>query len=151
MRRLSAVPPETPAEASTDVMTVLVVEDDQSMRLLVTTTLELAGFRVAAASTGQQGLELATNEHPDVVLLDIMLPDLGGFEVAARLRDVPVVFLSARSSESDLARGREVGAIDYVAKPFDPIALPERLREDLEELDRGGAEAVWALRFGPKE
>ena len=151
VRRLSALPAETSSEESSRVPTVLVVEDDPSMRLLVLTTLELAGFRVAAAATGEEGLELAASEQPDVVLLDVMLPDLGGFEVAEQLRGVPIVFMSARSSESDLARGREVGAIDYVAKPFDPIGLPERLREDLEELERRGAEAVWALRFGPKE
>lgn len=130
---------------------MLVVEDDPSMRLLVTVNLELAGFRVMAASTGEEGLELAASERPDVILLDVMLPDLGGFEVAERLPDVPIVFMSARTSESDLERGRDVGAIDYVTKPFDPMALPDRLREDLKELDRGGAERVWALRFGPKE
>jgi len=121
------------------------------MRLLVTINLELAGFHVVAAATGGEGLALAERDEPDVVLLDVMLPDLGGFEVAARLPDVPVVFMSARSGESDLERGREVGAIDYVTKPFDPIALADRLREDLDEFERGGAERVWALRFGPKE
>ncbi len=149
-RRLTAVPVETPDKESTRALAVLVVEDDPSMRVLVSTTLELAGFRVKAAATGEQGLEMVASMKPDVVLLDVMLPDLGGFEVAEQLRGVPIVFLSARSSESDLARGREVGAIDYVPKPFDPIELPDRLREDLEELDRGGVEGVWALRFGPE-
>jgi two-component system OmpR family response regulator len=120
------------------------------MRQLVTVNLELSGFRVVAAATGEEGLALATREGPDVVLLDVMLPDLGGFEVAERLPDVPIVFVSARTSESDLERGREVGAIDYVTKPFDPIALADRLREDLEELGRGGPERVWRLRFGSK-
>ena len=79
-----------------------------------------------------------------------MLPDLGGFEVAGRLGEVPVVFMSAKASTADFERGREAGAIDYITKPFDPVALPDRLREDLIELDRGGSAAhVWTLRFGP--
>jgi DNA-binding response OmpR family regulator len=131
-------------------VSALVVEDDPSMRLLVTVNLELAGFRVVAAATGAEGLELAEREEPDVVLLDVMLPDLGGFEVAQQLPEVPIVFMSALTSESDIERGRDMGAIDYVTKPFDPIALAARLREDLEELGRGGSERVRALRFGPK-
>lgn len=149
-RRLSAVAGGRPSGESSRALSVLVVEDDPSMRLLVTVNLELAGFRVTAAATGAEGLELAENERPDVILLDVMLPDLGGFEVAERLPETPIVFMSARTSESDLERGRGVGAIDYVTKPFDPMALPDRLREDLEEFERGGAERVWVLRFGPK-
>jgi len=149
-RRLSAVAGGRPSGESSRVLSVLVVEDDPSMRLLVTVNLELAGFRVTAAATGAEGLELAENEKPDVILLDVMLPDLGGFEVAERLPETPIVFMSARTSESDLERGRGVGAIDYVTKPFDPMALPDRLREDLEEFERGGAERVRVLRFGPK-
>ena len=118
------------------------------MRLVCTVNLEAAGFDVAAATTGSEGVELAASHHPDLVLLDVMLPDLGGFEVAERLGDVPIVFLSARASMEDLERGRLVGAIDYVTKPFDPISLPIRLREDLELLRDGGAEQVWRSRFG---
>jgi DNA-binding response OmpR family regulator len=149
-RRLSAVAGGRPSGASGRILSVLVVEDDPSMRLLVTVNLELAGFRVTAAATGAEGLELAESERPDVVLLDVMLPDLGGFEVAERLPETPIVFMSARTSESDIERGRGVGAIDYLTKPFDPMSLPDRLREDLDEFDRGGAERVWALRFAPK-
>jgi DNA-binding response OmpR family regulator len=149
-RRLSAVGGGRPSGTPGRSLSVLVVEDDASMRLLVTVNLELAGFRVTAAATGAEGLELAESEKPDLVLLDVMLPDLGGFEVAERLPEIPIVFMSARTSESDIERGRGVGAIDYVTKPFDPMALPGRLREDLKEFDRGGAERVWALRFGPK-
>ena len=119
------------------------------MQLLVAFNLEAAGFRVVVAKTGNEGIELAAVEKPDVVLLDVMLPDLGGFEVAEQLRAVPIVFMSARASESDLERGRGVGAIDYVTKPFDPVVLADRLREDLEELKRGGgAEQVWRMRHG---
>lgn len=127
---------------------VLLVEDDPSMRLVCTVNLEAAGFEVVAATTGSEGVELAASARPDLVLLDVMLPDLGGFEVAERLGDVPIVFLSARASTEDLERGRVVGAIDYVTKPFDPIGLPIRLREDLERLREGGADQVWRSRFG---
>ena len=129
---------------------VLLVEDDPSMRLLCRVNLESEGFRVVVASDGREGLALAASERPDLVLLDVMLPDLGGFDVAARL-DAPVVFVSARTSELDLERGRRAGAIDYLTKPFDPTRLPARLREDLDELDRSGsAERVWKMRFGPR-
>jgi DNA-binding response OmpR family regulator len=85
-----------------------------------------------------------------------MLPDLGGFEVAEELRrdartaGVPIVFLSARGSELDIERGRSAGGIDYVVKPFDPLVLPQRIREDLDEHSRTGAAGVWRLRFGPR-
>jgi DNA-binding response OmpR family regulator len=131
-------------------LSVLLVEDDPAMRLIVQINLESAGFRVMMATTGREALAVATREQPDVILLDVMLPDLGGFEVAERLPKIPIVFLSARGSDADLAQGRAAGAIDYVTKPFDPIALPDRVREDLEEFARtGSAERVWTLRFGP--
>jgi DNA-binding response OmpR family regulator len=130
-------------------LSALLVEDDPAMRLICVINLEAAGFRVTVATTGEEALALVAREQPDVVLLDVMLPDLGGFDVAERLPKIPIVFLSARGSGADLARGRAAGAIDYVTKPFDPIGLPERVREDLEELERtGSAEGVWTLRFG---
>jgi DNA-binding response OmpR family regulator len=155
---------------------VLVVEDDAAMALLCRFNLELAGFEVATATSGAEGLELASAGSYDVVLLDVMLPrlsgtevcrtlraesdvpiilldvmlpDLGGFDVAQLLPDTPVVFLSARASEADIERGRDAGGIDYIVKPFDPVGLPERLQADLEELERGGPDGVWQLRFGP--
>jgi two-component system, OmpR family, phosphate regulon response regulator PhoB len=152
--RLHAVGADEPRAGRAGAPAVLLVEDDAAMRLVCTFNLELAGFRVATAERGREGLEAARAERFDLVLLDVMLPDLGGFEVAAELRtdaatrDVPVVFISARTSSQDLARGRAVGAIDYVTKPFDPVELAARLREDLEELAGGGADHVWELRFG---
>ena len=135
---------------------VLLVEDDDAMQLLCTVNLELAGFRVVTASTGTEGLSQSVAQGPfDLVLLDVMLPDLGGYEVAERLlaaeatRDVPIVFVSARVSPDDVARGRAVGAIDYIGKPFDPVALAGRLHDDLDLLRRGGTESVRARRFGP--
>jgi two-component system, OmpR family, alkaline phosphatase synthesis response regulator PhoP len=131
---------------------VLLVEDDASMAMLCRFNLELAGFEVVTADTGVEGLIKATSERFDLVLLDVMLPDLGGFEVAERLRghSAPIVFMSARDAEDDVEQGRLAGAIDYVSKPFDPVDLPVRLRGDLEELERSGTDGVWQLRFGPK-
>ena len=149
-RRLSAVDDTFESRWEERAISVLVVEDDPAMRLLVQFNLEAAGFRVTVAETGTEGLEAAAVEKPDLVLLDVMLPDVGGFDVAERLRGVPIVFMSARAAATDFTRGREVGAIDYISKPFDPVALPARLREDLIELEKSGsASQVWALRFGP--
>jgi CheY-like chemotaxis protein len=118
---------------------VLLVEDDAAMRIICRLNLESEGFRVVEATDGKEALRLAQSEQPDVVLLDVMLPDLGGFEIASQLENIPVVFLSARASELDLQRGKQAGA----------IALPGRIREDLDELNRGGsAERVWQMRFG---
>jgi two-component system phosphate regulon response regulator PhoB len=133
---------------------VLVVEDDASMRLLCRFNLGVAGFDVVVAATGEEALAAAEAGRFDLVLLDVMLPDFSGIEVARRLRRgvgrarLPIVFVSARGSEEDLERGRVAGAIDYIVKPFDPVALPQRLRDDLEELGRTGAAGVWRLRFG---
>ena len=153
--RLSVVGGGAESEDAPGGPSVLLVEDDLSMQVLCKFNLETAGFHVTTASTGHEGVELAKAERFDLVLLDVMLPDLGGFEIAERLgedeatRDVPVVFVSARASRADLAQGRAAGAIDYVTKPFDPVKLAERLREDLSELARNGADAVWELRLGP--
>jgi DNA-binding response OmpR family regulator len=155
--RLSAVDGGRGREDAAVNPSVLLVEDDPSMQILCKFNLEAAGFHVTTASTGREGVDLGEAGRFDLFLLDVMLPDLGGFEVAERLRagkgrrDVPIVFVSARASGADLARGRAAGAIDYVTKPFDPVALAERLREDLAELARNGADAVWERRFGPPE
>jgi CheY-like chemotaxis protein len=148
--RLAAVGGDAPEARWQDrIISVVVVEDDPAMRLLMQFNLEAEGFRVVLAETGAEGLEAVEAEQPDLVLLDVMLPDIGGFELAARLGGAPVVFISARATAGDFARGQQAGAIDYVTKPFDPVALPARLRDDLIELDRSGSAAhVWALRFG---
>ena len=132
----------------TGPISVLLVEDDPSMRLVCTFNLEAAGFHVVSATTGYEALEKAQAETFDVVLLDVMLPDMGGLDVATRISSAPIVFVSARTADTDLDRGREAGAIDYVTKPFDPVSLPERLREDLAELKRSGPDGVWELRHG---
>ncbi|HZQ80620.1 MAG TPA: response regulator [Gaiellaceae bacterium] len=138
----------TPQAAEQAPPRVLIVEDDVSMSFLCRFNLELEGFAVTTATTGAEGLSLAERDAYDLVLLDVMLPDLGGHELAARIGDTPVVFMSARGSADDLARGRAAGAIDYIVKPFDPVTLPERLRRNLDELGRSGPDGVWRLRHG---
>jgi DNA-binding response OmpR family regulator len=152
--RLSLAAGGAPADDEARQPRVLVVEDDPAMQMLCAFNLRLAGFEVTTASTGRAALERAPEQRFDLILLDVMLPDLGGFEVAEALRateqthDVPLVFVSARTSPDDLARGRAAGAIDYVTKPFDPVQLADRLLEDLDELAQGTADDVWKLRFG---
>jgi two-component system, OmpR family, alkaline phosphatase synthesis response regulator PhoP len=101
---------------------VLVVEDDPTLRMGLNTTLRSAGYKVLLAKTGPEGVELALNEHPDLVLLDIMLPGMNGFEICEEIRrrdrDVPIIMLTAKGEEHDKVRGLKLGADDYVVKPF---------------------------------
>lgn len=108
---------------------VLAVDDDAVIQRLLQVNLEMEGYEVELASDGVEALERARAFRPDVVLLDVMMPRMDGWQVCAamradpELRDIPVVFLSARAQESDLGRGEEVGADAYVTKPFDPLEL----------------------------
>ncbi len=109
--------------------TVLVVEDDADIRVMVANALRAAGHTALVSSTGRTGVELARRSAPDVVILDWILPDLGGAAVIEALRSdastqkIPVIILSARAGESDRIRGLELGAEDYVTKPFSPREL----------------------------
>ncbi len=116
---------------------ILIVDDQLEVRELVQVTLEIGDYQILAAENGQQALELAQNEHPDIVLLDIMMPgsNVDGLEVCRQLKNDPdtanitVVMLSAKGQESDIKAGREAGADDYFTKPFSPIALIEKVEE----------------------
>jgi CheY-like chemotaxis protein len=127
---------------------VLLVDDEQPLRIVCRMNLELAGLEVVEAANGTEALALAVESQPDIVLLDVMMPELDGWEVARRLaareetRDIPVVFLTARASAEDLQKGADVGGIGYVIKPFDPIELPRTLERMLERLARGEREAL---------
>jgi DNA-binding response OmpR family regulator len=122
---------------------VLVVDDEAPIRLLCRVNLEAEGMAVLEAPDGLSGLELARAEQPDVVLLDVMMPGLDGWRVAeAMLEDertvgIPIIFLTARAEFRDRARGLDIGGVDYVTKPFNPLELATLVRELLSRIDRG--------------
>jgi DNA-binding response OmpR family regulator len=113
---------------------VLVVDDDEVIRQLITVNLELEGFEVHTATDGQDCLDKIKDISPDVVTLDVMMPRLDGWETATRLRQdsgldgVRVVLLSARAQEADVERGSRIGVDAYLTKPFDPDDLVETVR-----------------------
>jgi DNA-binding response OmpR family regulator len=122
---------------------VLVIDDEPPIRLLCRVNLEAEGMTVLEAADGPSGLDVAKDERPDVILLDVMMPGLDGWSVAERLleddrtRDIPIIFLTARAEFRDRARGLDIGGIDYITKPFNPIDLAPTVRELLERIERG--------------
>jgi len=112
--------------------TLLVIEDEPHMALGLRDALEFEGFRVVSAETGREGIQRARQERPQAVLLDLMLPDINGYQVCEELRRldafVPIIMLSAKSQEADKIRGLGVGADDYVTKPFGVGELVARIR-----------------------
>jgi two-component system KDP operon response regulator KdpE len=110
---------------------LLLIDDSQDMQKLVGLFLERDGYTVIQASNGREGLRLLAKHQPDLVLLDIMMPEVDGWEACRRIREVsniPVIMLTAKSQESDIVRGLELGADDYVTKPFDPSELRARIQ-----------------------
>lgn len=110
---------------------ILVVDDEENIRELCRMYLEREGFRVATASDGDEGLRLIKNDQPALVVLDLMLPGLDGFEVCRRVRqfsDVPILMLTARDDDIDKIVGLEVGADDYLTKPFNPREMVARVK-----------------------
>jgi two-component system alkaline phosphatase synthesis response regulator PhoP len=120
--------------------TVLIVEDDSSLMLGLDENLTVAGYRVLTAVTGPEGLKLALDRKPDLILLDVMLPGMNGYEVCRTLREkkltMPVVMLTARKEEGDKLTGFDVGVDDYVTKPFSIKELLARLKAILIRTDR---------------
>jgi len=122
---------------------VLVIDDEAPIRLLCRVNLEAEGMEVLEASDGPTGLEKARNDEPDVILLDVMMPGLDGWQVAEELIDgettsaIPIVFLTARAEARDRARGLDLGGIDYVTKPFNPVELAPLVRELIGRVQRG--------------
>jgi two-component system KDP operon response regulator KdpE len=122
--------------------TVLVVDDDQRMRRLLRLNLEKERYRVVTAEDGATGLEMAELEPPDLILLDVMMPEMDGFTFLERLRtfsDVPVLILTAKGEEQDTVRGLDLGADDYLTKPFSPAELLARVRAALRRQQPGAA------------
>jgi diguanylate cyclase (GGDEF)-like protein len=118
--------------------TILIVEDEYHLREILNFQLEVAGFTVIHAEDGPQGIQLATEHHPDLVLLDVMMPGFDGYEVCRRLRssfatrDIPIIMLTAKTAEDDKVTGLENGANDYVTKPWQQRELMLRIRNVLE-------------------
>jgi len=138
---------------------VLVVDDEPNIRELVQVALKFHGCAVNTAGTGADALRLAESSRPDLIVLDVVLPDLDGFEVCRRLRaggnEVPVIFLTARDTSSDTVTGLALGGDDYVTKPFSVEALVARVRAVLRRTTRtpggGGPPGEVLLRVGDLE
>jgi DNA-binding response OmpR family regulator len=122
---------------------VLVIDDEAPIRLLCRVNLEAEGMSVLEASDGLTGLAKAREELPDVVLLDVMMPGLDGWGVAEALLEdsetssIPIIFLTARAEFRDRARGLDIGGVDYITKPFNPVELAPLVRSLLERLESG--------------
>jgi DNA-binding response OmpR family regulator len=122
---------------------VLVIDDEAPIRLLCRVNLQAEGMQVLEAKDGPSGLETAKSDRPDVILLDVMMPGLDGWRVAELLLDdpvtheIPIIFLTARAEFRDRARGLDIGGVDYITKPFNPVELARLVRELLVRVDRG--------------
>jgi two-component system, OmpR family, response regulator len=132
----------------TEAQRVLVVDDEPNIRDLVAVALRFHGFAPVTAATGEEAMRDVRTERPDLIVLDVMLPDLDGFEVCRRLRadghDVPVIFLTARDTPSDTVTGLTLGGDDYVTKPFSIDALVARVRAVLRRTAAAAAGGVGA-------
>ena len=136
---------------------MLIVDDEQAIRLICRVNLRSAGFDTLEASDGEAALALARAERPDLILLDLMLPAVDGWRVAEELaasedtREIPIVFLSARSEAADEHRGHELGGVGYITKPFDAAALPDVVAHMIDRVRRGEREAIrreWLEELG---
>ncbi|MBM7868362.1 response regulator [Heliobacterium gestii] len=132
---------------------ILVIEDEDAIRRFILINLERNSFQVMAAADGEEGLDLAKSFQPHLVLLDILLPGIDGFEVCRRLRektpDVAVIMLTARGQDFDKVMGLELGADDYIVKPFNPLELVARIRAVLRRLQMAHQENEEVLCQGP--
>jgi DNA-binding response OmpR family regulator len=135
-----------------DKIRILVVDDEPRYVWAIQKNLEARGYRVFTASDGERALDLVRKEHPDLILLDVRMPGLDGFEVCHRLRSfsqVPVIFLTALAEETDKVKGLDIGADDYVTKPFGVEELLARVRAALRRLEvAGGSESPPVLEIG---
>lgn len=112
---------------------ILIAEDERDILELIIFTLEFGGYQVVPTSNGEEALEMVYKEEPDLILLDVRMPRMSGYEVCKRIksenniRHIPVVFLSAKGQEAEVSTGYDMGASDYILKPFAPDHLLERL------------------------
>ncbi len=132
---------------------VLVIDDEAPIRLLCRVNLEAEGMEVIEAPDGPSGVDKAREERPDVILLDVMMPGLDGWRVAEQLfKDdrtvrIPIIFLTARAEFRDRARGLDIGGVDYVTKPFNPLELAPLVQSLLDRLDRGERDELRAEKL----
>ena len=127
--------------AATPKKTILVVDDESRMVRFVKMNLDLEGYLTLEANSGLQALEKVRDHQPDLVLLDVEMPDMDGFETLRRIReisDTPVIMLTVRADEDDRIRGLDLGADDYVTKPFSPRELSSRIRAVLRRFETQG-------------
>jgi two-component system alkaline phosphatase synthesis response regulator PhoP len=116
---------------------ILIAEDERDIRDLITFTLTFAGYEVIPTANGEEAYQVALKEIPDLILLDVRMPRMTGYEACEQLKassstqDIPVVFLSAKGQESEVRTGLEVGAEEYILKPFSPDQLTARIKEIL--------------------
>jgi DNA-binding response OmpR family regulator len=133
--------------------TVLVVDDEAPIRLLCRVNLEAERMKVLEAPDGDTGLEIARTEQPDVVLLDVMMPGRNGWEIAEELLSdettsgIPIVFLTARAEVKDRAKGIDLGGVDYVTKPFNPVELAPLVRDLVQRVESGERDDLRREKF----
>ncbi|SJZ60234.1 response regulator transcription factor [Selenihalanaerobacter shriftii] len=131
---------------------ILVVDDDQNIRKLINLYLNQEGYQIITGKDGVEAIDLVESEDPDLIILDIMLPKLNGWEVCKKLRersDVPVIMLTAKGEKYDKIKGLDLGADDYVTKPFDPDELVARIRARLRRTENADLQKV--LKFSNLE
>jgi diguanylate cyclase (GGDEF)-like protein len=127
--------------AETNGKCILVVDDDRNLRKIIQTNLELAGYDVAAAANGEEALQMLDSMQPDLIVLDVMMPVMDGYEVARRVRrhpsntHVPIIMLTAKSEVEDKLAGFEAGADDYITKPFGPQELLARVKAKIRRVE----------------
>lgn len=132
---------------------ILVVEDEDSIRKFIKINLDRAGYNVLEAASGEEGLEIASKEHMDIVVLDVMLPGIDGFEVCKRLRTnyphLGIIMLTAKSQDIDKIMGLEYGTDDYMTKPFNPTELVLRVKSLERRLEANGDQEHSIVEFKP--
>ncbi|MDX6507641.1 MAG: hypothetical protein QOG06_2285 [Gaiellaceae bacterium] len=127
---------------------MLVADDERAIRLLCRVNLAASGMDVLEAGDGREALELARKERPDLVLLDVMMPEVDGWTVARELakdeqtRDIPIVFLTARAEAADKRLGEQLGGVGYLVKPFDPVTIGDFVENVLGRIERGEREQL---------
>lgn len=133
-------------------MRILLVEDEASISNAIKLNLELSDYEVVVADNGSYALDLVTNQHFDLLILDVMLPDMDGFQICEQIRlsdfDTPIIFLTARNSGEDRIKGLKLGGDDYLTKPFEIEELELRIKKLLQRSGKSGTEGKSVYNFG---